>query len=111
MKVNLPRDVLFLKDFRYSKQRDVQDAELERWLVQLVRMLEEYFRKAYLDISQGTSTFKVFTSEPTITDLQKGQIGIYSGFIYLKVGDTEMYRSSITGIGYKSLVCRLTVTS
>ena len=107
MKINLPTTVLLVPDFRYGEGDGKK--ELEKWLGQLCRSLEDYFKKAYWDISMGTSTFKVFSAEPTLNDLSEGQIGLSEGFLFT-VQDGVMYRVKMTAINHKDLLCRVTVS-
>jgi len=72
-----------------EEQRD----ELQRWLAELCHSIEEYFRKAYLDVSMGTSRFRITASVPTTGDLEEGEILLYDNQI-----DTRRIYTKMNGI-------------
>jgi len=109
MKIHLPRDILLVPDLDLHGEKTEQIRELEDWASQLCRSLEEYFRKAYYDVRMGTSTFKVFTSEPTTSDLAEGQLGLYGGYVYAMMNST-LYRTAMETPNSKNLICRITVS-
>ncbi len=51
--------------------------ELEDWLVQLQRALEEYFKKAYYDFAFGTSKLTFSSNTATTSSLDVGQMQLY----------------------------------
>ena len=109
MLINLPRTVMLLPDFEYSGEKTEQMKELENWLSDLCRSLEEYFKKANYDISMGTSAFTTQTREPVLSDLVNGQMCMWNGHIYVRMNDA-MYRCKLELVRSKELVCRVTVT-
>lgn len=108
--INLPNDVLLPLDFKFSGEVEEDNKQLEKWLEELCRSIEEYFKKAYYDVSNGTSTFTVYTTEPTSSDLSEGQLAIYSNYLYT-LKNNSLYRIEMTQVNGKNLSCEVTVTS
>ena len=82
MQMNTPKDPMFVPDFHYSGEttEEVKKvlSELEDWLIQLQRSLEEYYKKVYYDLSLGASRHRLYTTVPTTTDLNDGEIALYT---------------------------------
>jgi hypothetical protein len=81
MNIHLPSDVMLLPDLRVSGEKSEQIEEIENWLVQLCRSLEEYFRRAYFDLSLGTVRRRVVSSVPNVDDLGEGEIVLYDNTV------------------------------
>jgi len=78
MTIHLPKDVMLYPDFRYTdKDQKERDRELEDWLANLCRSIEEYFKKARMDIEVGASTHLILSSIPSVTDVDEGEIVFY----------------------------------
>ena len=111
MLIHLPSDVLLLPDFHYGSDESKHKQELEDWLMDLCRSLEEYFKKMYYDLIMGTSTFIQTATEPDADDLQDGQLKVWDERVYAKI-DGVLYRSTqMTPVSGSNLRCRVTVTS
>ena len=125
MIINLPTDVMLLPDFR-ATIRETQWVELESWLEQLMRSVEEYFGKARLDFELGTSTHRVLTAVPTTADIDEGQIvfveisgvqwgytnidGTIHGWLLSTEWEKQIEKLEITGRGANAPTARTTET-
>ena len=108
MNINTPRDPLLGSDFR-SESGDFQ-SDLTVWLGSFKVAVEDVLKRVYKDVVGGRSKYKVFTSEPSVTDLQDGQIGFYGEYMYTKYENT-LRRTKMDEVKSRNLVCRVTVTS
>lgn len=108
MDIHLPNDVILVPTFRFSDKESEWKKDLEKWLNDLVRAIEDYFKKTYYDFSMGRSQFTVFTTEPTTGDLSEGQIGLYGNHVYTVVEST-LRRVSMEEVQNANVVCRLNV--
>lgn len=96
MLINLPSDILLLPDLDLSGEKTEQIHELEDWLAQLCRSIEEYFKKVYYDISMGTIRHRIVSIVPVVGDLGEGEIVLYDNQvdtrrIYTKMNGTLRY--------------------
>ena len=73
MNINLPSDVTLTPDLPQTEDLNV----IREWLNNLVRELEDMFKKVYYDISLGTSNFRVVGSVPSVDDLREGELVLY----------------------------------
>ena len=69
--IHLPNNIMLLPDFRFSS--DVTDQkelgkELEDWLSQLCRSLEDTFKQAYKDIKNITDVLQISTDGDVYTE-------------------------------------------
>lgn len=82
MQIKTPKDVMFVPDFHYSGEMESEElkqfaGELEDWLIQLQRSLEEYFKKVYYDLAAGTSKLTYSADTATTATLDVGQMQLY----------------------------------
>ena len=72
---------MFVPDFHTSVELDEKTkqfaTELEDWLVQLQRSLEEYFKKIYYDFAFGTNKLTFSSDTATTASLDVGQMQLY----------------------------------
>ena len=72
---------MFVPDFHTSIELDEKTkqfaTELEDWLVQLQRLLEEYFKKVYYDLAMGTTKLTYSSNTATTSTLDVGQMQLY----------------------------------
>ena len=72
---------MFLPDFHYTGELDEKTVqfrdELEDWLIQLQRSLEEYYKKIYYDLALGTSKLTFSSDTATTASLDVGQMQLY----------------------------------
>jgi len=93
MTINLPRDVMLVPDLDLIGEKTEQIRDLEHWLSQLCRSIEEYFKKAYYDISMGTVRHRVVSSVPAVGDLGEGEIVLYDNQV-----DTRRIYTKMNGV-------------
>ncbi len=82
MQINTPKDVMFVPDFHSSVDLTGDElkqfaSELEDWLIQLQRSLEEYFKKIYYDLASGTTKLTYSSDTATTSTLDVGQMQLY----------------------------------
>ena len=81
MQINTPKDVMFVPDFHTTVELDEKTkqfaTELEDWLVQLQRSLEEYFKKIHYDLALGTTKLTFSSDTATASSLDVGQMQLY----------------------------------
>lgn len=97
MYIQLPSDPMFQPDFHYDGELPDEVKEyveaLEDWLSDLLRSLEDYFKKAYTDLSMGTTTRRVVSAVPGVSDLTEGEIVLYDNEV-----DTRRLYTRMNGV-------------
>lgn len=93
MRIHLPNKIMLVPDLILPEEAGAQRDELQKWLSELCRSIEEYFRKAYFDISMGTSRFRITTSVPTTSTLEEGEIILYDNQV-----DTRRIYTKMNGV-------------
>jgi hypothetical protein len=85
----------FHVDFNAEEPQDNWD-QLEAWLSQIIRALEENFGKARMDIEFGHTTHRIYTATPAVTDVENGEV------VFVDTGSgTRLGITKLDGVLYK----------
>ena len=80
MQINTARDPLFVPDFKYTGPDPIDmkqySEEMEVWLGQLVRALEDHLKKVYYDLSMGTVKHRLYVAIPNTGLVDEGEVVI-----------------------------------
>lgn len=109
MTVYIQRIVGQIPVLRLSPEQDMWKQEIEKWAGEISRTLQDNFYDVYKDTTQGKMKLVEYPSQPSVLDLEEGQMALFMKRIFVNIGGEMWTTARLSKVSWTILPCSVTV--